>query len=1235
MFKKFKFNQILTIIIALTLMFSAVQPSAVSAQSSDGVKRQINPQSGRVSFIGPESGRALPAFRALGMFARPQDPARALAERFAPEFGLKNPSRELSEMKAVRSEDGRVTARYQQMYNGVPVMGGELIVNTNERGDLYSMNGEVSPKLSLGTTPRVDSAQAAETALQAMAKWYQRTPGDFSVSEPELWIYDESLLRPSSRPVELVWRMEVTAKDNALPVRELVLVNAERGGISLHFNQIDTAWLFSPQLADQRLDVNTPKKRTGLTLGSPIVSTYTANNTSSLPGTFLCNQTQPTCTNGSNPEADFAHRYAIGTYNFYANNFNRDSIDNNGMPIVSTVQYCDPSSPCPYGNAFWDGAQMVYGSAYGFALADDIVAHELTHGVTQYESNLFYYYQSGAISESFSDLWGEYYDQTNGQGNDNVTVRWLLGEDVTGLGAVRSMSNPLAFNDPDRMSSPNYYEGADDNGGVHTNSGVNNKAVYLMVDGGAFNGKTVTALGWEKTGAIYYEASTNLLASGADYSDLYYALQQACANLIGQHGITSADCVEVKDALDAVEMNGQPAPNFNTDAPLCTTPGTGPSIIFADDLESGTSNWTFNNGSYPRWQLDTPYGPYAQSGLHSLYADDYPAAITDASARLTSFVVPANAFLHFAHAYDFETDTVYWDGGVLEYSINNGATWVDAGSLMDYNGYNGALYNNSNNPLKGRSAFVGTSHGYISTRLNLASLAGQTVSFRWRMGLDNSGFSWGWWVDNIKVYNCISFTISGNAGASGVTLSYVDGTTKTVTSAADGNYSLSVPPGWSGTVTPSHPCYTFSPASRTYTNVIANQTSQNYTATFNPASGCANVNLFVGTELKGIFGVPGMGVEFSEYPGMLAGPVKVVSTNSEAVFTTQVVTSGGSYNELAGYPVNQFTTEYWFPYYDHGYPNVGGNNMRTWILVGNPSDSQAAEVEIYIGGVLKGSYTIPAGGNVTPRWVGLVGGPVQVKSTNGVNIFASERVFTVPYNSFNEVMGYPANQFTTEYWFPWYDTVYMNTYLLVGNTSATQSAKVEIYIGASKMGTYSIAPNSTLKQRYAGKVDGPVRVVSINGVNIVASEYTLSGTENSFNEVMGYPFDQFEREYWFPYYDHGYPSVTGSKMRTWILVGNPSDSLTANVEIYIDGVLQGSYAIPPKGNVTPRWIGVQGGPVRVVSDNPIFVSERVFTVPSNAFNEFMGIPLTQLTTEYWFTWYDSVYMNNKLLISKP
>ncbi|MFT3894170.1 MAG: M4 family metallopeptidase [Anaerolineales bacterium] len=213
----------------------------------------------------------------------------------------------------------------------------------------------------------------------------------------------------------------------------------------------------------------------------PVVRTYTANHNNALPGTLVCDQ--PDACASTNTDASRAHQSALGTYNFYLSHFGRNGIDNNNMPIISTVQY-----EIGYKNAFWNGAQMILGDGYGFANADDIMAHELTHGVTQYESNLLYFYQSGAIDESFSDLWGEYFDQVNGTGNDSPYVKWLIGEDVTGKSqpAFRNMANPPQYSHPDKISSSYYYMGEGDNGGVHTNSGVNNKAAYLMVEGGTF-----------------------------------------------------------------------------------------------------------------------------------------------------------------------------------------------------------------------------------------------------------------------------------------------------------------------------------------------------------------------------------------------------------------------------------------------------------------------------------------------------------------------------------------------------------------------------------------------------------------------------------------------------------------------------------------------------------------------------------------------------------------------------
>jgi len=129
-----------------------------------------------------------------------------------------------------------------------------------------------------------------------------------------------------------------------------------------------------------------------------------------------------------------------------------------------------------------------------------------------------------------------------------------------------------------------------------------------------------------------------------------------------------------------------------------------------------------------------------------------------------------------------------------------------------------------------------------------------------------------------------------------------------------------------------------------------------------------------------------------------------------------------------GIPLDQFTTDYWYTWYD----NAG---MATWILVGNPSDTQKAYVDIYIGGVKQGqTYTIPENGRITPRF-DVNSGPVEIVSVTGdgtptpIDIFTSERALYGP--SFNEMMGYPANQLATEYWFTWYDSTYMSTNILV------------------------------------------------------------------------------------------------------------------------------------------------------------------------------------------------------------
>lgn len=712
-------------------------------ETGDQIRISYHNETGQVRFIGTEPGQAIARARTLAPGAAPEDAALAFLDTYGPLFGLQDPARELTVKRQQKAEGDRSFVRWQQVYQGIPVLGGELIVQMDKSRNVVSANGEILPGLKLDTIPALSAEGARQVALAQIAKTYGLDVTGLVAGEPALWVYNPALLGgPGPRISTLVWRTEVTPVELA-PIRELVLVDAQRGGVVLHFNQIDTA--------RNRL-------------------TYTANNGLSLPGALLCSE-GGTCTD---PHAAAAHQYAGDTYTFYYNLHARDSINDAGMPLISTVHY-----DVNYDNAFWNGAQMVYGDAYGFPLADDVVAHELTHGVTQYESNLFYYYQSGALSEAFSDLWGELLDLYGSTTNDVGDARWAIGEDVSGMGALRNMQNPPLYYDPDRMQSGYYYTDPDDNGGVHYNCGVNNKAAYLLTDGGSFNGQTVTALGYQKVAQIYYEVQSHLLFSGADYADMYDLLYQSCQNLIGTGGIVAADCTEVRDATNAVEMNLQPVANYNTEAPLCDA-GQMPNHLWFDNLENGSSTyWTFGAlVGTNRWRLDTPpeWGTYARSGVHSLYANDWPEAVSDSYAAMkTSVALPANAYLHFAHAYGLEGPN--YDGGVLEYSTNGGSTWVDAAGLFasgTNNPYDGAIAADFGNLLAGRQAFLDDSHGYIATRLNLSSLAGSSVRFRWRLGIDEGFYDMGWWVDDVRIYTCVTSS-SAPAAPSGLAATAIGG----------------------------------------------------------------------------------------------------------------------------------------------------------------------------------------------------------------------------------------------------------------------------------------------------------------------------------------------------------------------------------------------------------------------------------------------------------------------------
>jgi Zn-dependent metalloprotease len=384
-----------------------------------------------------------------------EERARTFMSRFGGAFGVRGDAASLAAVR-VRERDavGMDHVRLQQMHQGVPVTGAELSVHLRGNG-VASVNGKTVGDLELVEMGvGIDSDEAGRKAKRAVARAAKAT--ELTLGQPRLEILNRGLLENrAGGKSRLAWHVEAAG----FQVREHVWIDARTGQTLLRFSQLTDA-----------------KKRT----------IYDGQSLSKLPGKKILSEGKPPL---GDPDADLAYEYLGDTYDYYFSNFGRDSWDGKGGKLDATVRHCPSASSCPYQNAFWNGKQMVFGA--GFSAADDVDAHELTHAVTEADSGLFYYMQSGALNESFSDIFGESVDLLNGSGTDTPGVRWQMGEDVPGFGALRNMMNPGAFGDPGKMSDAvvcdqePFYE---DNGGVHQNSGIPNHDYALMVDGWTFKG---------------------------------------------------------------------------------------------------------------------------------------------------------------------------------------------------------------------------------------------------------------------------------------------------------------------------------------------------------------------------------------------------------------------------------------------------------------------------------------------------------------------------------------------------------------------------------------------------------------------------------------------------------------------------------------------------------------------------------------------------------------------------
>jgi Zn-dependent metalloprotease len=544
---------------------------------------------------------------------------------------------------------GQTHIRYQQTFNQIPIEGASYIVHAfNDH--VFAMNGEIFAKDHFKGAQTISETQALEEAKLSFKcesfKWeieseeahlkqetgdinatylptaelvYVAVEGDFDSKKFKL-AYKFDIY--AHRPIQRAWTF-IDASNGAVLFKNKRLYDADTPGTAT------TAYSGTRNIISDSFGGGFRLREASRGNG---INTYDMQN-----GT---DHSQAIDVTGTNPNwvmtapeqyALDAHWGAEMTYDYFDQEHGRNSINDNGFALNSYVHYDNN-----YANAFWDGQRMTYGDGSGgiTALTSlDIAGHEISHGLTTFTADLVYQDESGALNESFSDIFGaaiEFY--ALGQANGD----WTIGEDIGSL--IRSMSNPGQLGDPDTYFGNNWAPlGGADNGGVHTNSGVQNFWFYLLTEGGsgtndAGDAYTVNGIGLEKAAQIAFRNLTVYLGQNSNYLDArLYAIQSA-TDLFGP---CSPEVIETTNAWYAVNVGDEYDPNFETDFTPSVTGGCqSPFVVDFSSISasSGTGTYTWDFGDGNTGSGTNPTHTYTTNGTYTvtLIEDGGPCGIDTA-----------------------------------------------------------------------------------------------------------------------------------------------------------------------------------------------------------------------------------------------------------------------------------------------------------------------------------------------------------------------------------------------------------------------------------------------------------------------------------------------------------------------------------------------------------------------------------------------------------------------------
>lgn len=588
--------------------------------------------------------------------------------------------------KTERDKLGFKHYRYLQYHNGKLVENGVYYVHTRY-GKIISANGEYYSNISVPTSSNLSSLRATQIAKQTVKKntgaWHE------DVDKPKIVIIK------NGNNYGLAYKVDIYSVEPL--TRKYVYVNASTGKVLKEIDRIchtdvigTAATKYSGSRSITADSVSATSYRLRQSGRGNGINTYDLNNGTvySSAVDFTDSDNVWNTTTNQDDAAYDAHFGAEATYDYFFNIFGRDSYDNSGAAINSYIHY-----GTNYVNAFWDGSRMTYGDGDGVSTTAltslDIVAHEITHAITENTANLVYSYESGALNESFSDIFGVVLDFEE----NPTTANYLMGDQIYVSGtAFRSMANPNLYGDPDTYLGTNWHTSPANNGGVHTNSGVQNYWFYLLVNGGTGindNGDSfsVSGIGMLNASKIAYRNLSVYLTANSNYNDARtYAIQSA-EDLFGT---CSPEAIATTNAwhavgVGAVYANGIAASFLASQNHSCTLTD---SISFINSsLNASAYHWNFGDGDTSN--LENPVHLFDSLGTFTvtlIVSDTSSCAGTDTLVLTNYITIDTAGALTAASCMPSTTNAGSFGRGIFGVNFNT-ITSTSAGGTEGYQDY--------------------------------------------------------------------------------------------------------------------------------------------------------------------------------------------------------------------------------------------------------------------------------------------------------------------------------------------------------------------------------------------------------------------------------------------------------------------------------------------------------------------------------------------------------------------